>query len=159
MIQQAERRYSFFVEGKPDAQGSMKGYVRGNRAILVHNSKGLLPWRNAIAYAAREAGWDGRYLLDGAVYVSAHFMYRRPASHYAKDGTLKASAPKMPHRTGKDTDKLQRAVGDALNGIVWTDDRRIVGWDARRLWTNEAEGVSIRIDRVTDEVLEPKEES
>lgn len=159
MIQQAERRYSFFVEGKPDAQGSMRAFVRGGHAVVTHNSKTLMPWRNAIAHAAREAGWDGRWLLDGAVYVSAHFLYRRPPSHYAKNGQLKPSAPKMPHRTGKDTDKLQRAVGDALNGVVWTDDRRIVGWDARRLWSVEAEGLKLYIERITPEVLEPKDEA
>lgn len=158
MIQQAERRYSFFVPGKPDAQGSMKGFVRGNRAILVHNSKGLLPWRNAIAYAAREAGWDGRVLLDGALRVHATFYYRRPRSQYAKDGTVKKSAPPFPHKSGKDTDKLQRAVGDALNGIVWTDDRRIVSWNPWRLW-RDVEGADICVEVLTDEVLEPKEEA
>ena len=158
MIQQAERRYSFFVPGKPDAQGSMKGFVRGNRAILVHNSKGLLPWRNAIAYAAREAGWDGRLLLDGALRVHATFFYRRPQSHYWKSGQLKTTAPPYPHKSGKDTDKLQRAVGDALNGVVWTDDRRIVSWNPWRMW-RAVEGALITVERLTHEVFETKEEA
>lgn len=158
MIQQAERRYSFFVPGKPDAQGSMKGFVRGNRAILVHNSKSLMPWRNAIAYAAREAGWDGRLLLDGALLVRATFQYRRPQSHYWKSGQLKTTAPPCPYKTGKDTDKLQRAVGDALNGVVWTDDRRIVSWIACRVW-DDREGALITVERLTHEVFETKEEA
>lgn len=158
MIQQAERRYSFFVEGKPDAQGSMRAFVRGGHAVVTHNSKSLMPWRNAIAHAAREAGWDGRWLLDGAVELDVTFWYRRPESHYGAGGHIKRSAPSHPHKAGKDLDKLLRAVGDALNGLVWRDDRRIVSVAARRHW-GAVEGATIIVKQLTDEVFEPKDEA
>jgi crossover junction endodeoxyribonuclease RusA len=146
----------FFVPGKPEAQGSMRAFVRGGRAVLTSNNARLKPWRATVADVATSHGWDGKLLLDGAVWVDMIFCVLRPQSHYGTKG-LKESAPKFPITTGGDLDKLIRGVGDALTGVVWRDDRRIIGINARRVF-DPREGVSLRIERLTSQVYDVEQE-
>lgn len=62
----------------------------------------------------------------------------------------KPRTTKFPAPIGKpDTDKLQRAVGDALTiaGII-RDDSRIVHWNARKVWTITEAGAAIVLRQV-----------
>jgi Holliday junction resolvase RusA-like endonuclease len=81
------------------------------------------PWRAAVASEAIDA-MQGRPLLAGPLALEAVFYFPRPKSHYrsgAHAGELKPNAP--THHTSKpDADKLLRAVGDAITGIVCRDD-------------------------------------
>lgn len=137
----------FFVSGEPAAQGSMRAFVVKGRAVMTHNSKGVKPWRDAVAESALAAGW--REPLDCAVELTVTFFYLRPASHYGKKG-LRPSASLYPEKAGKDLDKLVRAVGDALTGIAWRDDRRIVRCIAAREW-GPRPGAAIAIKALTGE--------
>jgi crossover junction endodeoxyribonuclease RusA len=117
-----------WVPGTPAPQGSMKGYVRGKRAVLVSDNKRTMPWRETIRAVLRANG-HGCELLDCPVFVSMSLYFKRPPSHYTKKG-LKPRAPFAPVSTRHgDLDKLMRAVGDALTGVVVRDDSRII--DAR----------------------------
>jgi len=57
----------------------------------------------------------------------------RPKSHYNTKGFLKADSPEYPIlvRAG-DVDNYAKAVMDALNGIVYTDDSQIVWLQVRK---------------------------
>jgi crossover junction endodeoxyribonuclease RusA len=63
-------------------------------------------------------GWIVKDALPGfdpigePVAIEVGFFERRSASQEA------------------DVDNLQKLIGDALNGIVWIDDRQIVRWEA-----------------------------
>ena len=137
----------FFVSGEPAAQGSMRAFVVKGRAVMTHNSKGVKPWRDAVAESALAAGWNEP--LDCAVELTVTFFYVRPATHYGKKG-LRPSASAYPEKAGKDLDKLVRAVGDALTGIAWRDDRRIVRCIAAREW-GPRPGAAIAIKALTGE--------
>lgn len=141
-------RWAFFVEGKPQTQGSMKGYVRGKRAILVHSKAALVPWRQRVANVARAAGWLGADLLDGPIYVHITTYLERPACHFDARGELKHDAPLYPHRTRKDADKFARAIGDALTRVVWTDDCRIVDYLSSKRWGRP--GVLVEIEAMKE---------
>lgn len=118
------RDLSFFVPGKAAAQGSKKHVGRG---VMVETSKDLLPWRAAIARAARDA-YTGVHAIDGPVSVALTVYIQKPRTTKFK------RYPAGP----KDLDKLQRACGDALtaSGVI-QDDARIVHWDAWKLWATE----------------------
>jgi Holliday junction resolvase RusA-like endonuclease len=143
----------FIVYGKPVAQGDLSAMPvmkrgtrepvmgRNGRPIvnMVHqNAAALKPWRQEIAgVAVAEGGWlaVGLNALDGPVYLSLTFYVKRPESHYGTGrnaGVLKDSAPLHPETSGSDIDKLTRAVLDALTGIVWKDDKRVVVAHAKR---------------------------
>lgn len=125
----------FVVLGEPQTQGSMRAFTpKGwTRPVLTSTNKALKPWRATVAETALAHGWGGDAVDDGPVALKITFTFCRPASHYGKQG-LKLSAPPYPHTGHGDLDKLVRAVGDALTGIVWRDDRRIVACSARKEW-------------------------
>lgn len=147
--------FRFVVFGHPTGQGSMSAVpvmrrddagarvaVMGRGGFPIVNvtdqkEKRLKPWRQEIALTAVANGWPGMGLaaLDEPVIVRLTFYVARPAGHYGTGrnaGVLKDSAPLWPERTGDDVDKLARAALDALTGIVWRDDKRVVTLPLRR---------------------------
>lgn len=112
----------FMVEGKPVPQGSKS---RGRNGVMYEANKNLRPWRGALAREAR-AAHDGEP-IDAPVVVTATFYMPKP------------KRPKFPvPATPPDTDKLQRALGDALTmSEVVKDDARIVEWRAKKAYHPE----------------------
>lgn len=137
----------FTVRGQPVAQGSVRAFVRGNRAVVVGVSGPLADWRHAIATEAR-AAMAGLPTLTGPVAVSAWFVMARPPSHFRRDGTLTKAAPLYPRL---DLDKLARACLDALTAIAYADDSQVVRLHAHKHWDDDDrgwQGVEIRITEV-----------
>lgn len=153
------------VKGHPIAQGDVSAMPimhrttkqpilgKGGRPVvnLVHgNADTLKPWRNEIAQMAVNGGWKamGLSAIDEAVILRVTFFFKRPAGDYGTGrnaGVLKDSAMLYPEKTGSDLDKLTRAVMDALTGIVWKDDRRVVTISPRRRYgTPERVEIAVR---------------
>jgi crossover junction endodeoxyribonuclease RusA len=114
------------VLGLPVPQGSKSAHPfrrkDGSLGVAVHEggkAARLKDWRRAIADAAR--AWMAENGLespaDGPLALVATFYLPRPSS-----------APKRLVYPAKkpDCSKLIRAVEDAMTGIVYTDDARIV---------------------------------
>lgn len=129
------------VHGLPLPQGSKTGYVINGRAVLTDGKKGpaLKEWRYAIAAEARtwiqETGWAP---LSGPVLMRVTFFLPRPKS-----------APKrvLYPATKPDLDKLVRSVGDALKGLAYEEDSRIVDILAcKRFAVNSAPRAEISIE-------------
>lgn len=115
--------------GKPETQGSMRGFVRGGRAVVTSDNKNLRPWRDTVTLAAVDAALAAEWeRIDGPVRLSAVFWMPRPVA-----------APKtrdIPPVTTKDLDKLVRSVCDSLtNAGVWVDDNRICDLHARKRYS------------------------
>lgn len=122
---------SVWVSGTPAPQGSLKAFVRGKRAIITSANKHTMPWRATVRQQLIDAG-HGRELLDSPVRIVMEFYMPRPKGHYGKKG-LRMSAP--PYPTVKpDLDKLERAVLDALTGVVLWDDARVVEIHSKKRW-------------------------
>lgn len=105
---------NLFVAGKPAPQGS-KRHVGGGS--MVESSKALGDWRTIMAWTAANE-YDGEP-ITGAVVLAVEFVMPRPKS-------LPKRNPTPPHTKRPDTDKLLRAVGDAMTGVVWADDSQII---------------------------------
>lgn len=116
------RLIAFTVYGHPQPQGSITAFphARTGRMVAKHPAK-LAAWREAIAAEAQRHA--GRPLRDGPLALRVRFYLRRPRS-----------APKRVTRpaTRPDLDKLIRATGDALEGVLYTQDSRIVEWHASK---------------------------
>lgn len=110
----AEVRLTVFGVAAP--QGS-KRHVGGGR--MVESSKALKPWRESVAHAAQVWCLQHRGFapFDEPLVLTVTFYLPRPAS-----------TPKRVTRPAKkpDLDKLTRAVCDALSGIIYADDARVV---------------------------------
>lgn len=122
------------VHGHPAPQGSKRHVGNG---VMIEMSKGVKPWRQDVKAAALDAMAAGqigavpvhRPALDGPLAASIVFTMRdQPAGRPAwwpktrrwsgKYRTRPASTP--------DLSKLLRATEDALTGVVWKDDARVV---------------------------------
>lgn len=106
----------FFVPGSPAPQGSKRHVGHGR---MIESSKAVGPWRERVALAAHDA-MRGQPMFDkGApLAIAIEFVMPRPAS------TPKGHTPPAVKRP--DSDKLSRAVHDAMTGIVYPDDSAIV---------------------------------
>lgn len=116
---------SFTVAGVPVPQGSSRAFVVKGRAVVTSSNKNLAQWRQRIATeaqrAASEAGWcsEGQF----AYAVTADFYFPRTKSMGKK---------LIRHTVRPDLDKLQRAVGDGITGILIADDAKIDRWSVSK---------------------------
>lgn len=137
----------FWVAGVPQPQGSMSAHVVNGRAVMFSaNAKRLKPWRDAVAAQALQAwaigAWQGAP-LEGGVHLRLQFAFVRPAS---------ARKRVTPH-VKPDLDKLQRAVLDALTGVVYVDDAQVVSVTASKIYRPSGPGVLVAVG-ATDTQLE-----
>lgn len=106
------------VAGTPGPQGSKRHVGKGR---MIESSRKVKPWRVAVATAAAgliaTLGPDWKP-LDVPLRVRMVFTLRRP---------LRPKASR-PDRT-PDLSKLLRSTEDALTGLVWKDDARIVEYE------------------------------
>lgn len=119
------------IAGVPAPQGSK---VRTKWGVREDNPN-TKPWRTAVAAEAIDV-MNGAQPLAGPLELSALFYFPRPKSHYRTGkhaDQLKDSAPDYC-ATKPDADKLLRAIGDALTGIVCRDDAQFVRITARKLY-------------------------
>lgn len=130
------RRLHIVTHGAPATQGSKKGFIRGRKVVMVEMDEKLPAWRAAVEAAARLAAGPDWVTIDAAVSISGEIRLRKPKTTKYPD-----------HPAGPpDTDKLQRAIGDALTkSQVITDDARIVHWNIRKVWALDAPGMDIEI--------------
>lgn len=107
-----------FVPGTPIPQGSAKGFRAGTHVAITHDNPKTRPWRADVQAAARGIVGDAIAYPDEPVLIALQFIMPR-----------RAAEPKRvtPQHTRKpDLDKLERAILDALSGIVYRDDAQVV---------------------------------
>lgn len=115
---------SFTVFGEAIPQGSAKAFqprykdgTPAGRIIVTSDNPRLRGWRQLVAETASAAlegkGW---HVDVGSITVVAMFHLPRPKALGTKT---------KPHLTRPDVDKLARAIGDALTGVLWRDDSQV----------------------------------
>jgi len=135
----------FEVPGTPAPQGS-KRHVGDGR--MVESSKDLPAWRDSLTIAARQAAVKHRVLFDEPVCVEVTFRCPMPRSR--KKAVRDAGIG--PKSTAPDLDKLQRALGDALEaGGLLTNDAVIARWVAEKVEVTGWTGAAIRITPLSKE--------
>lgn len=150
----AERLAAFAVRGMPRPAGSKNAIPLGRRVngrfipvtrkdgtpifnLVDSSGENGANWRTDIRAAASGALDAAHELADGPLAVRATFFYAGPKGRYGTGRNaerLKDSADRYPHQGElADGTKLARALEDALNAVVWTDDRRVCDlWWSRR---------------------------
>lgn len=113
---------TFTVPGLPAPQGSKKAFrtPKTGKLIVAENSKFVGPWRDRVALAAHIA-WNGRPVLtEVPVRVQIEFVLKRAT------GTPKSRPTPPAIKNNGDLDKLERAVYDALTGVIISDDKLVI---------------------------------
>ena len=135
---------SVWIPGRPVPQGNLTGFVAGGKVVLRHSDNRLVAWRG---YAAGMLATEAPGILNQRpVGVVATYHIQRPKSHYNTKGLLREAAP--THVTSRpDLDKYLRALLDAIqiSGII-KDDSQVVALSAVKVYSDDREGVEVRID-------------
>ena len=145
----------FDVLGTPAPKGSNRAVLNKHthRAMMIPggsntNEHKIYAWNIAVREAAREAcgrSLNTPYFIHAPLIVTILFRMQRPSGHWGKKG-LKPSAPQYP-TVKPDIDKLARTTLDALTGIVFDDDSRIVSLVCTKVFAKPGEegmGIEIR---------------
>jgi crossover junction endodeoxyribonuclease RusA len=137
--------YAFTVHGTPAPQGSKTiARSKAGRVWMRDDNRATEPWRATIQARAQQALGDGQP-LNGPVQLRVIFRFARPQTHYRKNGQLRPSSP-LSHAKRPDLDKLLRAVGDALSGVLLIDDSQITSLTAEKIYG--IPGCTIEVDEV-----------
>jgi crossover junction endodeoxyribonuclease RusA len=136
---------NFVVKGEPAPKGSMRAFQnRLTRKVVVkHDNPRTESWGQTVAWSARQA-MQGKPPLKGPVSVRLHFRLTRPP-------TVHRAAPHVK----PDVDKLQRAVFDALTGIVWDDDGQVTKVMAEKEYASAEEGPLVHVIVFADDDRRP----
>lgn len=137
---------TLFVPGKPEPQGSAKGFPIKRKSgkvgvTITSDNPKLKGFRAIVQQHVKEAAVNmaGGAFTETPIFtgvplrVQARFVMPRPSS---APKTAKGKALGY-HCTKPDLDKLQRAVGDALSGCgggyaVIAEDSQIACWNAEK---------------------------
>jgi crossover junction endodeoxyribonuclease RusA len=131
---------TFDVVGRPAPQGSKKS-IGNNR--FIETSKFLPAWRKDVRLAAEHAvAVNGWAIASGPVELEVMFYIDRPSS---------VSTVKRPYPiVAPDTDKLLRAVGDSLSGVVYEDDAQVIRVLAWKVYADtRVPGAFIRVNELS----------
>lgn len=122
---------SFFVPGVPVAQPRPKVIRMGDGVRAVSNHGPVKQWREIVAMVAATA--CGAAPIGLPMGVRLEFVLPVPKTYLKKDGTLRKGRSPLP--VGKpDLDNLSKAVLDAMNQILFTDDSLVVSLHATKAW-------------------------
>lgn len=135
---------SFYVAGRPAPQGSKKPMPRKRRdgtytgkVSMRESSKYLEAWRELVTWHAMRKR-KGQ-TLEGPLALTVDFYLEKPAT------TKYPDYPQGP----PDTDKLLRAIGDALTqSKLIRDDAQFIDTHATKRWATGKPGAQITIEPV-----------
>ncbi len=140
LFEEPKRSVVIRVNGKPEPKGSFRAVmVEGRPTPIPDNSKSKT-WERAVKLAAARVCSKHDYLpFDRPCAVEITFHLRRPLK------------PKFRRPATKpDYDKLVRSTGDALSGIAYLDDARVVEAHIYLQYTDGGEGADIVVEEVTE---------
>ena len=139
----------FTVPGQPYGKGRPRaGKTRAGKVVLYTPEK-TVSYEYLVAIVAQQA-MKGRPLLTGPVDVFMSISLEIPAS-WSKLKQQRALAGQIRPTTKPDIDNVEKAIYDAVNGIVWKDDVQVVDV-AKRKQYSLTPGVVVQI-KATDGVL------
>ncbi len=111
--------FRIVVPAIPIAQPRPRAAVCGQRAAVYHAKGPVDAFKATVRLAAAEV-YRGPP-LDGPVCVNLVFTFPRPKSMIWKIKPM----PRLRHAKKPDRDNLDKAVLDALTGLMWRDDAQV----------------------------------
>lgn len=132
------RVISFTASGPVRGQGRPKAYVKPSGHAGLYQTDADLSYREMLRILALEAMRDAG-CMSAADSVSGFRVYMRvrkkiPAS-WPKKRQAEAAEGRMPLASKPDIDNIVKMVLDAMNGIVYPDDRLVVSVMASKGWS------------------------
>ena len=123
----------FSIPGVPAA----KGRPRMTRAGHVYTPAKTATAENLVSIYADQA-MEGAELMVGPVAISILAKFVVPPSYSAKRRALCISGQLLPEKK-PDLDNIIKLITDAMNGIVYQDDKQVVGIRALKVYAAHPE--------------------
>lgn len=165
----SQKPIAFFVAGIPQPKGSTKafGFIARNkstgqalrnqrgapiiRTVVTSDNPNVRPWAALVSDAARQA--TGRTPpIEGPVWL--RLVFYLPPPKYVRErierGMKKRGVVEVPaHVVKPDVDKLTRAIGDAVRGVLYNDDAQVVSIEAAKgyAWGGTPPGAQVTVIR------------
>jgi len=113
--------------------------------MIVDACKTVKTWRQDVKLAAMAV--MPAELYDGCLRFDATFYMPRPKGHYGtgKNAHVLKNSSRPAPCTTPDLLKLGRSTEDALTGIIWVDDARVVDERLRKLYAGRGEPVGAEL--------------
>lgn len=115
---------SFIVPGAPVGKGRPRFAKRGN-FVQAYTPEKTASYENLVKMAAAKA-MAGRQIIIGAVCVGIHLFVTPPASWSQKKQREAISGSGIFPTSKPDVDNVIKGIFDAMNEIVWKDDKQVV---------------------------------
>lgn len=139
---------SFSVDCLPIPQPRQRHrVVKGAKPYVLNYTDKKHPvqgFKAALIFESRQAWEEPPY--DGPVEIRLRFRFPLPASARIRERSIVNQGRTLPYVAKKrnDGDNLEKAVWDALTGVVYLDDGQICRWSGERVYAKEP-GVDIWI--------------
>jgi len=141
---------SFSMAGEPRGKGRPRTTVRGGYA-QIYTDPVTKKYEASVAKIAKTK-MIGMKPLEGPLSVSLRFRLSVPVS-YSKRLRTAILAGETAYLGSSDVDNYAKAILDAMNGIIFLDDKQVV----RLFATKEAAempGVDVRVESYAPQVSE-----
>lgn len=134
---------AFFVPGQPVGKGRPRiGRVGAHASMFTPEKTSSY---EAIVRHAAHAAMNGADPMLIAVRVRLDILMQIPASWSARKAERAAAGQELP-TTKPDIDNVEKAIFDAMNGIVWRDDVQVVDVVKSKRY-GRAPGVRVEVER------------
>lgn len=119
----------FVVPGEPVGKGRPRAFRMGAGVRMFTPDK-TARYENLVAMAAQQA-MGGRAPMEGPVELDLVLITTPPAS-WSKKKRAAALGGEFPPETKPDWDNVGKAICDAMNGIVFIDDKQVADAQVRK---------------------------
>lgn len=121
----------FSVPGVPVGKGRAK-FARRGKFTIAYTPEKTVNYENLVKFAASKA-MDGKIPIVDAVSVTIIITVNPPESWSQKKRLLALSGYIHP-TTKPDIDNVIKTIFDAMNAIVWIDDKQVVHNETTKLY-------------------------
>ena len=123
----------FTVPGNPVAKGRARSFIR-NGKIGHYTPNKTMSYENLVKIMAAEA-MDGLNPIDEAVLMNVGLYVQIPSS-WAKKKQMQARNGEVRPTTKPDCSNTVKGIEDALNGVVYLDDKQIVELSVKKYYSD-----------------------
>lgn len=114
---------SFEIPGNPVAKGRARAFKQGNY-IAHYTPEKTVNYENLVKMVAVQ-DMKGKQLISGPVSMVISLFFQIPES-WSNKKRLSALNGTVRPTVKPDLDNCCKVVADALNGVVWHDDKQVV---------------------------------
>lgn len=134
----------FVIPGKAVGKGRPR-FRKVGAFVQTYTPEKTVSWENLVAVSAMNARGD-LMPTDSPVSLRVEVQCLPPAS-WSKKKQLAALAGEVHPAKKPDLDNVIKAIGDALNGVLWVDDCQIVRVEAWKRYAS-ADQCRVRVEAV-----------